>query len=71
MKILTRKKQDEILKRMVANNIIAIPCLEPESVEKFIDNSANIVYDIGGIKGLNKVSNTITKWIEEREVEPE
>lgn len=69
MKILTRKKQDEILKRMVANEIIAVSCLKPESFEKFIDNSTNIVYDIGGIKGLNKVSNTITKWIEEREVE--
>lgn len=69
MKILTRKKQDEILKRLAANNIIAIPCLRPESFEKFIDNSVNIVYDIGGIKGLNKVSNTITKWLEERESE--
>lgn len=69
MKILTRKKQDEILKRLSANEIIAISCLKHESFEKFIDNSANIVYNIGGIKGLNKVSNTITKWLEERESE--
>lgn len=69
MKILTRKKQDEILKRMAANNIIAIPCLNHESFEKFIDNSTNIVYDIGDIKGLHKVSNTITNWLDERESE--
>lgn len=69
MKILTRKKQDEILKRLSANNIIVISYLEPESFEKFIDNSANIVYDIGGIKGMNKVRNTITNWLEERESE--
>ena len=69
MKILTRKKQDEIIKRLAANEIIAIPYLEPESFEKYIDNSANIVYDIGGIKGLSKVSNTITNWSKERESE--
>ena len=69
MKILTRKKQDEILKRLVANQIIAVADLKLENFEKFIDNSAKIVYYIGGIKGLNKVSNTITKWSEERESE--
>ena len=67
MKILTRKKQDEILKRLAANEIIAISCLKHECFEKFIDNSANIVYDIGGIKGMNKVRNTITNWLKERE----
>ena len=69
MKILTRKKQDEILKRLTANEIIAMQCLEIRCYEKFIDNSANIVYDIGGIKGMNKVRNTITNWLEERESE--
>ena len=69
MKILTRKKQDEILKRMAANEIIAIACLEPEIYKKFIDNSTNIVYYIGGIKGTNKVTSTIKKWLEERESE--
>lgn len=69
MKILTRKKQDEIIKRLAINEIIAVPCLKPESVEKFIDNSESIIYDIGGIKGLGEVISTITKWLEERESE--
>ena len=69
MKILTRKKQDEILKRLFVNEIIAVLELKHESFEKFIDNSAYIVYDIGGVKGMKKVRNTVEKWLQERESE--
>lgn len=61
MKILTRKKQDEILKRLTANEIIAMKCLEPEELEYFIRNSAYAVYEIGGIKGMQKVRNTVVR----------
>ena len=69
MKILTRKKQDEILKRLATNEIIAVPCLKHEDAEKFIDNSENIIYSIGGIEGLSKVIGIIRKWIKEYESE--
>ena len=63
MKILTRKKQNEILKLLAANEIIAINSLNTEDFESFIDNSANAVYAIGGIKGMQKVRNTVENWI--------
>ena len=69
MKSLTRKKQDEILKRLAANEIIAINSMDYKSYESYIDNSANIVYDIGGVKGMDKVRNTVTNWLKERESE--
>ena len=69
MKILTKKKQDEIIRRLADNEIIAIPCLKHEDAEKFIDNSENIIYSIEGIEGLNKVIGIIKKWIKEYESE--
>ena len=59
MKIITKKKADEILKRITANEIIGIECIEDiEAHTKFIENNANIVFEVGGIKGLVKVLNT-------------
>lgn len=69
MKILTRKKQNEILKLLTANEIIAINGLNPEDFEIFVDNSANTVYAIGGIKGMQKVRNTVENWIKAGEQE--
>ena len=59
MKILTKKKQDKILKLLAANEIIAIKGLEPKYLDCFCDNSINAIYAIGGIKGLQKVINTL------------
>ena len=63
MRILTKKKQDEILKLLAANEIIAINGLKPEYFDSFGDNSINVVYAIGGIKGLQKVKNTLKNYL--------
>lgn len=63
MRILTKKKQDEILKLLAANEIIAINSLKAEYRDSFGDNSINAVYAIGGIKGLQKVRNTLESYL--------
>lgn len=67
MIILTRKKQDEILKRLVANEIIfrhemnALPMCEEwfECNDKYIDNSCEIALLVDGVSGAIKVKNSI------------
>lgn len=63
MKILSKKKCDEILKRIVANEIIQIEygLRDIESETKATENRADIAYLVGGIKGMNKVQNTVHK----------
>ena len=63
MRILTKKKQNEILKLLAANEIIAINGLKPEYLDNFCDNSINIICTIGGIKGLQKVTNTLKNYL--------
>ncbi len=63
MRILTKKKQDEILKLLAANEIIAINGLKTEYHDSFCDNSINAVYAIGGIKGLQKIRNTLENYL--------
>ena len=67
MRILTKKKQDEILKLLAANEIIATKGLKAEYLDSFCDNSINAVYAIGGIKGLQKVINTLENYLKEGE----
>lgn len=63
MKILTRKQQDEILKMLCANHIIANhSMMEIESYCQFIENTADLAYLVGGMKGMLKVKNTVGKW---------
>lgn len=65
MKILTKKKVDEILKRIIANEIISIET--PMDIDKhtcMAENNADIVYMVGGIKGMDKVINTIKREYE-------
>ena len=63
MKILTKKKVDEILKRITANDIIAVKCInDKELFEKHADNNAEVVSLVGGIRGLNKVINTLERY---------
>lgn len=61
MKILRKKKCDEILKRIVANEIIQIEygLRNMDAETKATENRADIAYIVGGIKGMNKVKNTI------------
>lgn len=69
MVILTRKKQNEILKRLCANEIIfrhemnALPCCEEwfECNNYYIDNSCQIALLVDGVKGAIKVKNTLDK----------
>lgn len=69
MIILTRKKQDEIIKRLCANEIIfrhemnALPMCEEwiECSRQYIDNSFEIALLVDGVKGASKVKNTLEK----------
>ena len=62
MKIITKKKADEILKRITANEIIGIECIEDiEAYTKFIENNADIAFEVGGIKGMTKIQNTLRR----------
>ena len=65
MKILSRKQQDDILKRVAACQIICINCIENiEAFDKMTENLANISIAIGGESGINKVLNTVHKYNE-------
>lgn len=60
MKIITKKKADEILKRIAANEIIGIEHIKDvEAHTKFIENNADIAFEIGGAKGMTKIQNTL------------
>lgn len=62
MKILTKKKVDEILKRITANEIIAIETpMDTEKHSYMIENNADIAYMVGGAKEMAKVQNTIKR----------
>ena len=63
MKILTRKQQDEILKMLSANLIIAFETkMSPEFIDKTISNIFDIAYTVAGMDGDEKVHNTAEKW---------
>lgn len=60
MRILTKKQVDEILKRITANEIIAIEYLqEIDAHTHLVENNADIAYLVGGTKGTDKIRNTI------------
>ena len=62
MKILTKKKQEEILKRLVANSIIFIEGNKDEEyIGYFAENTTEISFLVGGLKGMEKVTNTTHK----------
>ena len=67
MKILTRKKQDEVLQRLTANAIIIFGLLEGESMKKKCENDFEIATIVGGNNGCLKMCQTVRKWIEEEE----
>jgi hypothetical protein len=63
MKILSKKKCEEILKRITANEIIQTEygLHDMEAEAKATENRAEIAYIVGGIKGMNKIQNTLKK----------
>lgn len=63
MKIITKKKADEILKRITANEIVQIEygLHDMEAETKATENRAEIAFIVGGIKGMDKVQNTLRK----------
>ena len=67
MKILTRKKQDEILKRIAANLIIdGDTSMDEESFRCAIDNAYEIAILVDGINGLDKVHNMASQYVPEK-----
>ena len=65
MKILSKKKCEEILKRITANEIIQVEygLHDIEAETKATENRAEIAFIVGGIKGMNKVQNTLRKGL--------
>lgn len=63
MKIITKKKADEILKRITANEIIQAEygLHDMEAETRATENRAEIAFIVGGVKGMNKVQNTLRK----------
>ena len=67
MKILTRRKQDEIIKRICANEIIFLSQnKDDECIKKYIDNSTEIASLISGYDGVMKYINTMKIYIKDR-----
>lgn len=66
MKILTKKKQEENLKRLTALLIILndiVPLREFEGFDKSYGHILDIAYDIGGPKGMDKVHHNSSAYI--------
>ena len=62
MKIITKKEVEEILKRSTANEFIGIEYIKDiEAHTKFSENNADIAFEIGGIKGMTKIQNTLRR----------
>lgn len=63
MKILSKKKCEEVLKRITANEIIQAEygLHDMEAETKATENRAEIAFIVGGFKGMNKVQNTLRK----------
>lgn len=63
MKILSKKKCEEILKRITANEIIQVEygLHDMEAETKATENRAEIAFIVGSFKGMNKVQNTLRK----------
>lgn len=67
MKILTKKKQDELLKLITACQIMIVgKDLDIEIFSKLTDNFSEVCYLIGGVEGGYKVYNTVGKFLEEK-----
>lgn len=64
MKIITKNQQDELLIRIVANELIAVTSIdEGEELKQHIENAFEMAAIIGGIDGAKKVQNSIEKYM--------
>ena len=62
MKILTKKKQNEILKMLAANHIIADKYMDVEGYGHTLGNICDIAYLVGGEEGMLKMQMTVRNW---------
>ena len=67
MKILTRKKQDEIIKQICANEIIFLSQNKDiECMDKYFENSIKIAELVGGCDGALTYLFTMQEWLENK-----
>lgn len=67
MKILTKNKQDELLKHVAACQIICNKYIDDiEAMYKMTENLASLAIEIGGCSGASKVQNTFMKYRKEK-----
>lgn len=66
MRVITTQKQQELLKRITACQIIInnIKGIDAEFYGTLTEHFTELAYAIGDIKGLNKVKNTVFGWKE-------
>lgn len=61
---LSKKKREEILKRIVVCQIIAFEYIkDPEAYTKITENLAFVSFDVGGVKGCTKVQNIFSNYV--------
>lgn len=64
MRILTKKKQEELLLRITANEIIAVTSIDDgEELKQHIENAFTMADIVGGIEGARKVQRSIKKYM--------
>ena len=64
VKILTKKKQDELLIRIVANEIIANTSIDKvKELKQHVENAFEMAEIIGGIEGARKVQRSIARYM--------
>ena len=67
MKILTRKKQDQILKHLAAISIIGAESgMSTEFIDKHVDNVGDIAVIVDGVNGMWKVHELYARWIADK-----
>lgn len=63
MKLLTKHKQDELLKHVTVCQIICNNYIDDiEAMEKMTENLASLAIEIGGCSGASKVQNIVRKY---------
>ncbi len=62
MKILTRKQQEEILKMLATNHIIADKYMPAEGYGETLGNIYEVAYLIDGVEGMVAVQKTAERW---------
>lgn len=67
MKILTRKKQDQLLMHLAAISIIGSESnMSMEFIDKHVDNIGDIAMIVDGVNGMWKVHELFVRWITDK-----